>query len=113
MASMKPINMDSDTFAAMKKDMTTSLNRLLNLMQKYGAEKAALAVKLTVSLEEQDMDDGSKGIVPTFEHKVTSTVQRKDELAGELGGEYVLTVDDHGGHLLKPIGQMDMFEDAV
>ena len=82
-------------------------------MQKYGAEKAALGVKLTISLEEQDLDDGTKGIVPTFEHKVTSTVQRKDELDGRLGGEYVLADDEQGGHVLRPIGQMDMFEEVV
>ena len=37
---IKPVNLEADTFAQMKEDLTTSLNRLLRLMQRYGEKKA-------------------------------------------------------------------------
>ena len=114
MANIKPINLESDTFAQMKKDMTEYLNLLLRLMQRYGEEKASLTLKLTVSLTEQELDNGEKGTVPTFEHKVTTAVQRKDETKGKLPGEYVLDPDGNGGFNLKPLSsQIDMFEQKV
>lgn len=112
MAKIKPVNMDSDTFAVMKQDMSNAINRLLRHMQRYNAEKASLNVKLTVSLSQEELDNGEKGTIPLFEHKVTSTVQIKDESAGKLGGEYVLVDDGKGGHELRPItDQLDMFEE--
>ncbi len=114
MASEKPITMESDTFEKLKHDMTTALNKLLNKMRVYRSEKAALTVKLTVSLNDTELDSGNEGTVPTFEHKVTSTVQIKDETTGKLDGEYVLEEDGHGGNVLKPLSsQVDMFEESV
>lgn len=114
MATIKPINMESDTFAIMKQDMTTAINRLLRHMQKYHAEKASMTVKLTVTLEDDELDNGEQGVVPTFEHKVSSTVQIKDESDGKLAGNYVLEEDGKGGYVIRPITeQMDMFEEAV
>ena len=114
MANVKPITMESDTFSQMKLDMTTTLNRLLRNMQEYGSDKAALTLKLTVTLEDQELDNGEQGTVPKFEHKVSSTVQIKDETEGELGGQYVLEDDGNGGHVLKPLSQqMEMFEEQV
>jgi len=114
MATVKPITMESDTFAAMKLDITTTLNRLLKNMQEYGSDKAALTLKLTVTLEDHELDNGEQGTVPKFEHKVTSTVQIKDEAEGELAGQYVLEDDGNGGHVLKPLSQqMEMFEEPV
>ena len=111
---IKPINLESDTFAMMKEDMTTYLNLLLRLMQRYGEEKGSLTLKITVSLTEQELDSGESGTVPTFEHKVTTSVQRKDETKGKLPGEYVLAQDDKGGYTLKPLSsQIDMFEQPV
>ena len=106
---IKPVSMDSDTFTQLKQDMTKSLNKLLYHMQKYGAEKAAMTAKLTVTL---DRNSGlADGDVPRFEHKVTATVQRKDDVSGQLSGEYVLEEDGKGGYQLKTlIGQASMFE---
>lgn len=114
MAKIKPINMDSDTFAIMKRDMTTSLNRLLRHMQRYNAEKATMTVKITVSISDQELDNGEQGTVPTFEHKVSSTVQIKDESSGKLSGNYVLEEDGKGGYVIRPLtDQLDMFEEPV
>lgn len=112
MAKIKPVNLESDTFSLMKADMTRSINHLLRQMQKFGSEEASLTVKLTVHLEEEELDDGGAGLVPTFEHKVTTSVQLKSDTKGKLAGEYVLDPDGKGGYNLKPMsGQMDMFED--
>ncbi len=113
MANIKPITMSSDTFDQLKTDMTNSLNKMLRNMQEYGSDKASMTVKLTVTLEDQEMDNGEQGTVPKFEHKVGFTVQVKDETEGELGGEWILANDDNGGFTLKPFGQMDMFEEDV
>ena len=114
MEKIKPVNLESDTFAQMKQDLTMSINLLLRLMQRYGEDKAGLTLKLSVSLTEQELDNGDKGVVPTFEHKVTTAVQRKDETKGKLPGEYVLDPDGKGGYNLKPLSsQIDMFEEEI
>lgn len=114
MAKIKPINLESDTFAVMKMDMTTSFNRLLRHMQKYNAKEATLTVKVKVSLEDQELDNGEQGLVPSFEHKVSTSVQIKDENSGKLSGNYVLEEDGKGGYVIRPItDQMDMFEEKV
>lgn len=114
MAKIKPINMDSDTFALMKQDMTTALNRLLRHMQRYKAEKGTMTVKISISLEDQEMDDGVQCEMPTFEHKVSTTVQIKDESSGKLSGNYALEEDGKGGYVIRPlIDQVDMFEEPV
>ncbi len=114
MAKIKPITMDSDTFAQMKQDMTDTMNKLLRNMQEYGADEAAMSLKWTISLEEQELDNGEKGTVPICQHKVTSNVQIKNERDGKLGGDYTLENDGKGGHILRPIvDQVDMFEEAI
>ena len=114
MAKMKPINMESDTFDQLKTDMTNSLNKLLCNMQDYDAEKASMTVKVTITLADQELDNGAHGSVPTFEHKVSIALQFKDTVDGKLDGEYTLEGDGHGGHILRPIsGQIDMFEEPV
>lgn len=98
----KPISMEGDTFKGVKDDMTVMLNKLLRLMQRYGAEKGALTVKLDVDLEETD-----DGPMPSFKHTVTTTVQRKDKKDGRMNGYYL---NDNGGELeLVPV-QLEMFE---
>lgn len=114
MAGIKPINMDSDTFAVMKQDMTDSMNRLIRNMQRYNSDKGTMTVKITISLEEQDLDNSEKGDMPTFEHKVSTSVQIKDEKSGKLNGEYLLEEDGKGGYIIRPlIEQEDMFEETV
>lgn len=114
MAKIKPINLESDTFAMMKRDMTASMNRLLRHMQKYSAEDGTMTVKIKVSIVNQELDDGCQGNVPTFEHKVTTAVQIKDESSGKLSGNYVLEEDGKGGYVIRPLSeQMDMLEEPV
>ncbi len=103
----KPINMDSNTFYTLKADMTDELNKLIRVMQGINAEDATMTVKITLHLEPGDFGD-----VPTVKHKVTTSVTRKSEKAGEMDGEYVIEDDGEGGHYLKPLSsQMDMMEE--
>ena len=104
-----PVNLESNTFEAMKADMTAALGGLLRLMQTYGESKGQLMLRLNVNLE-SGMDNGEKVVVPYFEHKVTTTVQRKDELGGQMGGDLTLVKDPLGGYVLRAFsGQVDMF----
>ena len=68
MAKIKPITMASDTFDKMKEDMTNSMNKLLRNMQEYGSDKASMTVKITITLSDQEQDNGEQGTVPKFEH---------------------------------------------
>ncbi len=103
----KPINMDSNTFYSLKADMTEELNKLIRVMQGINADDATMTVKISLHLESGDYGD-----VPTVKHKVTTSVTRKSEKAGEMDGEYVIEDDGEGGHYLKPLStQMDMMEE--
>ena len=114
MAKIKPINMDSDTFAELKKDMNAAINQLLGNMQEFDSKKSALTVKLTISLEDKEIgNDGRDVVVPKFEHKVSFTVQAKGEKNGKLEGDFILENDGKGGYVIKPLSmQMDMLEVA-
>lgn len=114
MSKIKPINLESDTFALMKQDMTNELNRLLRNMQRYKAEEGMLTVKVKVSIVDQELDNGEQGDVPTFEHKVSTSVQIKQESSGKLSGNYVLEEDGKGGFVIRPLSeQLDMLEEPV
>ncbi len=105
-----PVDLESNTFEKMKADMTMALSGLLRLMQAYGEDKGQLTLRLNVSLE-RGMDNGEAVAVPYFEHKVTTTVQRKDELGGQMGGDLMLVKDPLGGYVLRAFsGQVGMFD---
>ena len=100
---VRPVDMDSDTFKALKKDMTAAVNRLIANMIEFKAEKAAVAVKLTV-----EMNENEGVILPKFKHKVSCTVQQKDEREGELFGVYTLQKAEDGTYYLRQ-EQTDLF----
>ena len=105
---MKYIDMREDTFDELKADMTVSLNRLIRTMREFDSEKAAMTVKVEVTMHKAIGEDGKTIIMPKFTHKVSSTVQAKDEKEGCVAGVYELVATD-GGYVLKPIGeQMSM-----
>ncbi len=106
----KLIDMNTDTFEELKTDMTIVLNRLLATMQSYGAEKAAMSVKVEVQLKKAVTDSGENVPVPEIKHKVSSTVQVKDEKEGEVKGYYALAKTEDG-YSLVPLGEQgDIFD---
>ena len=108
----KELNFDSDTFSYMKRDLTFVLQRLLGNMQEKQAEEGCLNLRLEVKLEPENIpcyDEQGKSIArriekPKFRHKITSTVQIKDEKTGNLDTEMELVFDeDSGKYVMKPI----------
>ena len=108
---VKPLSMESDTFADLKKDMTSALNTMVETMQECGVDKAAMTVKLVVTLEDKELDEGKSKTCPKIEHRVSYITQVKNEKKGELAGDYTLEGDGKGGFVLRVLtDQLQMFE---
>lgn len=116
------LTLDSDAFNSLKTDFNQMLrNTLNNMIQKEG-EKAELKVSLKITLTEGMVPDleelkheaEREIIIPKFEHKVSTTMQYKDEKSGFVGGaEYELVWDkDAMAYVMRPIknAQMNLFE---
>ncbi len=104
--NVKPVNMNSDTFKDLKGDMTETMNKLIRNMIEFHSDKAAMTVKVTIQM------DSTAGVVfPKFKHKVSCTVQQKDEKNGEMFGVYTLEKNEDGTFFLKQ-EQTDLFESA-
>ena len=106
------LSLNSETFASLKKDFDNVLARTIGNMQMKGAEGATLTVKLDISLEKI-----SAGIVPvtkpTFKHTISSVMQVKDKVSGQLRGELALVWDDEqNAYVLRPIdyGQTSVYD---
>lgn len=98
----KNISMESDTFKRLKADMTRSMNKLIANMIETGVDEASMAVKLTISLDKSKDD-----YYPKFKHKVSYTVQQKEEAEGKLDERCTLEKQEDGTYALNPI-QMEM-----
>ena len=108
---IKPITLESDTFRRLKHDLTKAMQCLLANMEKYRSDEATLTCKIKISTEEKDLGQGDE-LVPSFTHKITSTVQIKDERTGALMGDYALEKDKTGSYALKVYTeQLEMFDD--
>lgn len=108
----KKLDFDSDTFQGMLRDSSFVLQRLLGNMIEKGATEGSMNIKLEVALKEQYIADCNperetkERLVrkPVFTHKVTSTVQIKDEKKGNLDTEMELRFDDDSGeYIMAPI----------
>ena len=112
------LNLNGDTFNALKSDFNMVLRKTLSNMEVKGSEEAELTVKLKIKLKKERDPFAGEGIpremaVPKFDHKVSSVMQIKDELTGSLGGNYELVWDgERGEYILREIvdGQMNMFD---
>ena len=90
------LSLNEETFSALKKDFDTILNRTLGNMEMKGASDAVITLKLTVGLDERSItigDDIQNYKKPTFKHEVSSVMQIKDKMTGQLGGEYAMVWD--------------------
>lgn len=96
------LSLDSDAFNALKSDFNQMLKKTLHNMQEKGSENAELKISMKIHFckgEEPDIrvDDfnGTRElIIPTFDHKVSSVLQIKDECIGSLGGnKYELVIN--------------------
>lgn len=104
-----PLSLTSDTFNALKTDFDLVLRRLLKTMELKGADHGELTLKMKV-----DFKHDGQIIKPAFEHKVTSAMQIKDELNGELCGDLIMVWDEATNNfVLQKIEdpQLSMFGD--
>lgn len=113
---VKHLNFESDTFSDMKRDMNFVLQRLLGNMQEKGATEGSMTLKVDISLTDEyipnydpEIEGESRKISkPKFKHKVTSTVQIKDEKSGNLDTEMELTFDEESGeYVMQPVANTE------
>ena len=91
------LSLNEETFSTLKKDFDTILNRTLGNMEMKGATDAVITLKLTVGLDERSFSVGEgiqKYKKPTFKHEISSVMQIKDKMTGQLGGEYAMVWDE-------------------
>jgi hypothetical protein len=113
------LSMNGDTFEDLKNDMDTIINRTIGNMEMKGAEDATITVKISVNIEKANVPcaTGAKEIVrPTFRHDISSVMQVKDKVSGQLCGDYELMYDiETGTYYMRHVddGQIDLFDDTT
>lgn len=109
---MKALDFDSDTLGNAKRDVNFVLQRLIGNMVEKGSTNGSLTLKIDVSFTKEyipnydpKVEGESRKInKPSFKYKVTSTVQIKDEKAGNMDTEMELAFDeDSGEYVLQPV----------
>lgn len=102
---MKALDLDSDTLGNAKRDVNFVLQKLIGNMVEKGSTNGSLTLKIDVSFTQEyipnydpKVEGESRKInKPSFKHKVTSTVQIKDEKAGSMDTEMELAFDEDSG----------------
>ena len=94
----KEITMDSDTFAKVRDDFDTLLQRLFQKMQQNNSDEGSISLKVDVEMVE-DYIPGENGIArkiekPILKHKITTTVPVKDSFDGKNNTEMELVFDE-------------------
>lgn len=108
----KKIDFESETLQQLRADATFVMQRLIADMIEKGALEGALTINMKIKLENDTVPTYEDGIhkgareiqIPTFEHKVTSSVQIKNEKKGTLNSQMALVFDeDNGEYIMTPI----------
>ncbi|MHC1714927.1 MAG: hypothetical protein AB9858_04935 [Acidaminococcaceae bacterium] len=116
------LDINEDTFNALKGDFNRILQKTLDNMERQENEVAEIKLSLKIRLTKQEAQDFKAAydayrdvIVPKFTHKITSEFKTKEEASGLLGtGEQELVWDPNlMKYVMRPIfdGQGDLFED--
>lgn len=109
---VKELRLDGELFDQVREDFNFVLQRLLGNMQEKGADSGALTLKLEIDFDTeriQNFDPDIEGETrtinkPKFKHKITSTVQIKDEKGGNMDTEMELVMDEESGcYILQPV----------
>lgn len=109
---VKELDFDSDTFVNIKRDMNFVLQRLIGNMVEKGCTNGSLKLNIDVSFDREYIPNYNPKVQgesreinkPRFKHKVTSTMQIKDEKDGNMHTEMELVFDeDTGEYVLQPI----------
>lgn len=112
------LDLNSETFNAFKADFNSMLKAILSGMEKNEAENGEITVTMKVGLEEREIVDrgySKLAMIPTFNHKIVTKMQFKNEKKGSLSGNYELKFDKKNGkYYLEEIqdGQTSFFDDG-
>lgn len=110
------LSLNGDTFSIMKEQFDSVLARTVGNMQMKGADDATITLKLSISIEKENRStpDGTiEATIPKFKHDISSVMQVKDKVSGELVGDYQLVWDDdEQKYVMRKIdnGQINMFD---
>lgn len=111
------LSLNGNTFQRLKQDFDAVLNRTVGNMTMKGAEDATITMKLDLSLEKSSVGAGNgvqEVTIPSFKHTISSVMQVKEKMTGQLAGEYSMVWDEDEEYwVLRKIenGQMDLFDD--
>lgn len=94
------VSINDDIFEFMKLNFDEMLNNILFSMQKKESDNGELTLKISLSRETEEQQNPIFGkeiesyIKPRFEHKITSSIQIKDERSGSFDEDYKLVSED-------------------
>lgn len=114
-----PLTLNSDTFREFKDDFDEVVGRTLITMAEKKADVGEVTAKFRIELMHDAIGVGEdersrEAVRPQFKHKISSVVQIKDELSGELcADQYELVYDEVLGYVMKAIpgAQCSLFDD--
>lgn len=98
----KPIDFASDTFNELTEDMSDSLNTLLNNLLASGANKASMTVKLAIYMSQKQLEQETV-IIPRFRYHITSSVDIKSAVDGDIVCNYMLGKNVDGDFVLRSL----------
>lgn len=111
------LSLDGDTFSILKGQFDSVLARTIGNMQMKGADDATITLKLSIGLEKENRSTANGNIeatIPKFKHDISSVLQVKDKVSGELVGDYQLIWDEYEKkYVMRKIdnGQTTMLDD--
>lgn len=118
------LNLNSKVFSSMKESFNTVLKSTIMSMEKFKSKQAKITVTLGIDLVDSHVQDTSRPqyyaerdvIIPTFQHKVTSSIPIKDEIKGKTGGigyELVYDRDTRSYYMVstKDANQTSLFDE--
>ena len=115
------LSLSADTFNAFKLDFDSSLQRLLQKMDKLQSDSASINCKISVALtpaSEWNFDAAREGntvqvMKPSFSHEISTEIKVKDKTTGNLSGNRKLVWDEElMEYVMKDIddGQTSLFD---
>ncbi len=116
---MEEITLDSNLFGELKRNFNDMLNKLLEEMIKTDSPEASVTAKVTVVLDDVPKN-GEMVKQPSFQHKITSAMQIKNSVDGEISAPMYLVKNPKGifemhalfGDLFAGSGFRDMEADV-
>ena len=109
---VKKLDFDSDTFADMKRDLNTILQKLLGNMTETDTTEGSIALKIDVTFIREFIPNYDPSISgetrriqkPQFKHKITSAIKINDEKSGNMNSEMELVWDEESQmYVMQPV----------